>query len=448
MRYWIETYGCQMNESDSLLLGAMLEQRGYRKATNLDEADAIIVNTCCVRENAENKIRGFIGNLLHYKRQNKNCIIAVCGCMAQKEDSAHSLAEKAKHIDILVGTFALSLLPDYIEAIRNGSERRIIDIEERYDREDICLQKLDAAELSTDYKAQVSIIYGCNNFCSYCIVPYVRGRERSRDPQIVLDEIKLLVGKGCKEVQLLGQNVNSYGKTLEKQLGSWDFARLLEEVCQIEGLERVRYMTSHPRDFNPRLLETILAQPKIAKHFHLPVQSGCDRILQKMNRGYTSADYLKIVRSIREACPEAAITSDMIVGFPGETEADFAQTLDFLRECRLDAAYTFIYSRRSGTPAAKMENQVPEDIKRSRLQALMDVQNPISLYWNQRMVGKTYSVLVEGESKTNPLLYSGRTEQNKIVVFAKENSQIGQFVDVNITEAKTWNLCGELKELK
>jgi len=445
MKYFIQTYGCQMNESDSVLIGAMLSQQGFDKADNLDDADVIIVNTCCVRENAENRINGFIGNLIHYKRRKPNLVIAICGCMAQKENTAKTLSEKARHLDIIIGTFALSKLPMYITEIQNGTKKKNIDVEERYNEADVSLEAINPEELEVSYKSQVSIIYGCNNFCSYCIVPYVRGRERSRDPQTIINEIKLLVSKGCKEIQLLGQNVNSYGKTLLTETSdTWDFARLLEEICKIEGLERVRYMTSHPRDFSTRLLDVIAQNPKICKHFHLPVQSGCDRILKKMNRGYSTAEYLEKIHQIREKCPDAAITSDMIVGFPGETEEDFTQTLSFLEKCRLDAAYTFIYSRRSGTPAATMDNQVSEAEKRNRLQRLMDIQNPISLEWNERMVGKTYKVMVEGESKTNPDFFSGRTEQNKIVIFPKENTKPGDIVDIKISEAKTWNLIGNI----
>ncbi len=442
MKYYIETFGCQMNESDSLLIGIMLEQAGYEKAESISLADIIIVNTCCVRESAENKIRGFIGNLKHNKRNNSNCIIAVCGCMPQKPGAAQLMMNKAGHIDILIGTFALAKLPQYINEVKAGSGP-IIDIDECYDGRDMSFSQFAGAKLNISFKAQVSIIYGCNNFCSYCIVPYVRGRERSRSPKLIIEEIKALANKGCKEIQLLGQNVNSYGKDLDN---NWDFSRLLEKVSAIEGLERIRYMTSHPRDFNSKLLDTIANNSKICKHFHLPLQSGCDKILKKMNRGYTTQSYLNMLAKIREKCPDAAITSDIIVGFPGETEEDFSNTLDFIKEARFDAAYTFLYSKRSGTPAAEMDNQVDEAEKRRRLKALSEVQNRISLELNQKLIGKTLKVLAEGESKNNSRYFSGRIEQNKIVVFPKKNTLPGEIIKVKITEAKTWNLSGEIDE--
>lgn len=442
MKYHIETFGCQMNESDSRLIGLMLEESGYLKAGNAKEADLIIVNTCCVRENAEKRINGFLGSLKHCKKAN-SAIIAVCGCMTQKPGAALELAAKVKHIDIIIGTFALTKLPQYVEEAR-FSKDVIIDVEENYANPDIAFSRMDISKLEVSYKAQVSIIYGCNNFCTYCIVPYVRGRERSRQPELIIEEIKALVGKGCKEIQLLGQNVNSYGKDLGQKLS---FARLLREISKIGGLERIRFMTSHPRDFDLELLDTISDNPKICKHFHLPVQSGSAKILKLMNRGYTPEDYQNKLELIRKKCPDAAITSDLIVGFPNETEADFEETLGFMQAVRIDSAYTFLYSRRSNTPAAEMENQVPEDEKSRRLQVLNKVQNPISLANNQKYLKRSLLVLAEGESKNNPNYYSGRSEQNKVVVFENTRDiKAGEFVKLKITEAKTWNLSGDLTD--
>ncbi|MEG1500403.1 MAG: tRNA (N6-isopentenyl adenosine(37)-C2)-methylthiotransferase MiaB [Clostridiales bacterium] len=440
-QYYIQTFGCQMNERDSLLLSGLLEEKGYLPAASLAEAGIIIVNTCCVRESAENKIIGFLGNLKKNKKDNPSSVIAVCGCMSQKEGTAEFLMKKAPHIDIIIGTFALGKLADYIDEIFHGS-KKIIDIEENYDNPNKEDQLSAAIKQEVFYKAQVCIIYGCNNFCSYCIVPYVRGRERSRRPEIIIQEIEQLAANGCKEVQLLGQNVNSYGKDL---LDQGNFAQLLAEITKIKGLERIRFMTSHPRDFSDQLLAVIAENSKICKHIHLPVQSGCDRILKDMNRGYDAAHYLRILEKIRQACPDVAITSDLIIGYPGESAEDFQETLDFIQECGLDAAYTFLYSQRSGTPAAKLPNQIPYEIKKERLQALMAIQNPISLAINQKYLHKTLSVLVEGESKHNKEYFSGRSEHNKVVVFPKENAQIGTIIPVKITGAKTWNLYGQIE---
>ena len=444
MKYYIATFGCQMNESDSRLIALSLDARGHENTSDLAEAGIVVVNTCCVRENAENRINGFIGSLKHCKTANGS-IIAVCGCLAQKPGAAAEFAQKYKHVDIIVGTFALTKLPQYIEEVQLGLQHKFIDVDENYNNPDIAFSSMNIDRLKRSYKAQVSIIYGCNNFCTYCIVPYVRGRERSRDPQLILSEIRSLVNYGCKEIQLLGQNVNSYGKDLGDD---WNFARLLEQVAAIDGLERVRYMTSHPRDFDLPLLNAIAQNPKICRHFHLPVQSGSAKLLKKMNRGYTPEDYLSKVEMIREKCPNASITTDLIVGFPGESDADFTDTLYFLKIAQLDAAYTFIYSKRSHTPAAEMANQIPEDLKRSRLKTLNDLQNIISLKCNQKYIGQTLSVLVEGQSKNNLHNFSGRIEQNKIVIFpvdkVSHKPQEGEIINLKITNAQTWNLQGEV----
>ena len=298
-----------------------------------------------------------------------------------------------------------------------------------------------APTIESGYRAQVNINYGCNNFCSYCIVPYVRGRERSRSVSEIVDEVNALTANGVREIQLLGQNVNSYGRELENGI---DFAYLLQQVSKVEGLERIRYMTSHPRDFDQRLAETIARLPKVCRHFHLPLQSGCDRLLTQMNRGYQTAQYRLVLQQIRRLFPQATITTDLIVGFPGETEKDFQETLDFVCECRFDAAYTFLYSRRPGTPAADMPEQVSDAVKKERLQRLMAIQDPISLALNEQLVGRTLSVMVEGISKQNNSMMSGRTDGNKIVIFPLQKSaRPGDLLDIEIRTAHTWNLYGE-----
>ncbi|MEG2212321.1 MAG: tRNA (N6-isopentenyl adenosine(37)-C2)-methylthiotransferase MiaB [Clostridiales bacterium] len=446
MRYFIQTFGCQMNENDSALIASLLQNVGYRETNIIAEADIIVVNTCCVRQTAENRALGFIGSIKKLKEENPQLIIIVCGCMAQKDGTAEALSQKARHVGIIIGTFAAAKLPEYIEAYR-ASGHRIIDIAENYENENLSHMLAPVAPLATpiakaNHKAQVNIIYGCNNFCSYCIVPYVRGRERSRHAADIVAEVESLVQAGVREVQLLGQNVNSYGKDMTDGVG---FGQLLQKLNRVEGLSRLRFMTSHPRDFTQPLVETIAGLDKVCHQFHLPIQSGCDRILDLMNRGYDTAYYRRLINNIRQILPDAVITSDLLVGFPGETEEDFQQTLDFIEECRLDAAYTFLYSRRSGTPAADMPNQITDEIKKQRLQKLMEIQNPISLAINQKMIGTNRLLLVDGVSKNNPNLLSGRDDGNKIVIFpGTAQNQSGDLLEVKITEAKTWNMYGEL----
>ncbi|MBQ1501364.1 MAG: tRNA (N6-isopentenyl adenosine(37)-C2)-methylthiotransferase MiaB [Firmicutes bacterium] len=438
MKYFIKTFGCQMNENDSLLIGALLKNDGHSQVSSADEAEVIVINTCCVRQSAENRALGFLGSIKHLKDQKPELIIAVCGCMIQKDGVAEMLQQKYRHVGIIIGTFAAALLPAYIRKYAEDGQR-IINVAEDYD-----VPPLEAPRRRPDsYKAQVNINFGCNNFCSYCIVPYVRGRERSRLPQNIMDEIRSLAGQGIKEVQLLGQNINSYGKDLP-ELG-YNFARLLKEVASVDGLKRIRFMTSHPRDFSHELAETIAAEPKICGHIHLPVQSGSDRILKLMNRGYDIETYLEKLNWIRKLMPDAAVTSDLIVGFPGETEEDFGDTLDFLKKADLDAAYTFIYSQRSGTPAAEMPGQISDEEKRSRLLRLTEVQDALSLAHNNKLIGSLQEIMVEGQSKNSPQNMSGRTEGNKIVIFRKERDIApGTLLKIKIVSAQTWNLVGKL----
>jgi tRNA-2-methylthio-N6-dimethylallyladenosine synthase len=438
--YYIQTFGCQMNERDTEVLSGILKQMGYQKADTIENADIILFNTCCVREKAENKVLSQLGELKDLKSKNPHLIIGVCGCMVQQEGMPETIRRSAPHVELLFGTHNIHELPDLIENIlvaRNpqisvwGSEGEI--------RENL------PSEREYPFKALVNITYGCNNFCTYCIVPYVRGRERSRYPQHVISEIKDLVADGVIEVMLLGQNVNSYGKDFKDI--SVDFADLLGQVNEIDGLKRIRYMTSHPRDFTDKLVKTITHCEKVCKHFHLPVQAGSNKILEKMNRGYTRESYLELIAKIREYNPEAVITTDIIVGFPGETEEDFLQTLDLVEKVGFDGAFTFIYSTRTGTPAAKFKEQVPTEIKKERIQRLNEKINKIGREINEKYLNKSVEVLVEGISKTNDQMLSGKTEGNKTVIFPGSTSLVGKIVNVVITEPQTWILKGKLQEI-
>lgn len=443
MKYYIHTFGCQMNDNDSQLIAGLLDSAGHVSCDDPFKADIIIVNTCCVRESAENRALGYIGSLKKLKQERPELIICVTGCMMQKEGAADLFRTSYRHVGVLTGTFAASRLPRYIDEYA-ATGKRIVDVEERYDGEELLRGSETALRHGeTNWRARVNINFGCNNFCSYCIVPYVRGRERSRTPVEIIQEVQALAAGGVREIELLGQNVNSYGK--EFTCGQADFAGLLRALDRVEGIERIRYMTSHPRDLDERLVETIASTRHVCHHFHLPVQSGSDRILDLMNRGYTTAIYKEKLALIRRTIPDAVVTTDMIVGFPSETEEDFQQTLEFIKECRFDTAYTFIYSRRSGTPAARMKEQIDERVKKERLLRLMEVQDPISLEINREMLNSTLDIMVEGPSKNDPQVLSGRTDGNKIVIFkGDENAAGGQMRPVRITEARTWNLIGEL----
>ncbi|NLC76108.1 MAG: tRNA (N6-isopentenyl adenosine(37)-C2)-methylthiotransferase MiaB [Clostridia bacterium] len=437
--YHIVTYGCQMNEHDTEVLSGILEQLGYQWTDRLDAADVLLLNTCCVREKAENKVIGHLGELKKLKQQNPDLVIGVCGCMAQQEGIAEKIRRQTPHVDLVFGTHNIHRLPELLALAREGNST-VIEI---WEKEKGIVEAMPMKRAG-GVKAYVTITYGCNNFCSYCIVPYVRGRERSRDPQAVYEEVKELAEKGFKEVMLLGQNVNSYGKDLANKV---DFADLLRSLEDVQGLERIRYMTSHPRDFSDKLVETIKASRKVCEHFHLPIQSGSNAILKKMNRGYTREYYLELVQKIKEAVPKATLTTDIIVGFPGETEEDFQDTLDVVTKAEFDTAFTFLYSPRSGTPAAKWE-QVPEEAKKERFQRLLELQNRISIAKNRQLLGQVEEVLVEGPSKTNEARLTGRTRGNKVVVLEGDESIIGKTVPVKIIEAQTWSLVGELNPLE
>ncbi len=436
MKYLIKTFGCQMNQHDSEFIASMLRSLRGEAVSDLDAADIVVVNTCSVRETAENKIIGFIDSLKRRKRSNPDLIIAVVGCMVSKREQIDRLLEKRKHIDIILGTRSLYRLPYFLER-REAEKGPFVE----FDLDDDIPEGRNHIR-EESYRAYLTIMYGCDNFCSYCIVPYVRGREKSRSKQDILNEAKALVNDGVKEITLLGQNVNSYGKGLAE---ASSFADLLYALNEIEGLERIRYMTSHPKDFNSEIIAAIAACKKVCRHFHLPFQAGSDRILKAMNRHYQRDYYLDLMAAIKKDFPDSVLTTDIIVGFPGEEERDFEDTLDILNRVRFDNAYTFLYSRRSGTPAADHQNQVADEIKRERLQRLLQLQSDISLAKNQAMIGKTYTLLGEGRSKNNPQMQSGRTDGNKLVHFSADEDFRGEMVDVIIEEAHSWSLNGRIK---
>jgi len=436
MQYFIEIWGCQMNEHDAEILAGLLEQLGYKKTEDEAQADLIILYTCCVREKAEQKVLARLGELKRYKQINPNLILAMGGCMAQQQEMGSYIRARAPYVDLVFGTHNIHRLPQLLQEVKESGSTLV----EVWDKEQEIVEHLPAKRMNS-IKAYVTITYGCNNFCSYCIVPYVRGRERSREPQDILVEIDQLVKQGYKEIMLLGQNVNSYGKDLEQKI---DFADLLEQIDQIPGLERIRYMTSHPRDFSDKLIRVIANSSKVCEHFHLPIQAGSNRILKLMRRGYTKEQYLELIEKIKSAVPDCTLTTDIIVGFPGETEEDFHETLDVIKKVRYDQAFTFLYSPRKGTPAAKMPDQVPQEIKKERFQQLLELQNEISWEINQDYLGKTVEVLFEGPSKTNPERLSGRTRGNKIVIAEAGENLIGTIQPVKITEAQTWSLFGTI----
>ena len=429
-------YGCQMSERDAETLTEITRHFGYSPSDDLETADLVIVNTCCVRESAENKILGKIGELKKLKERNSNVKVAITGCMVQQPGALERLQKRAPHVDIWAGTHNLHDFSTLLHRAEQGKK-----VAEVWPEPKITLEVTPLAEKGKLH-ANVNIMYGCDNFCSYCIVPHVRGRERSRRPEEILQEIKALVDSGCREVTLLGQNVNSYGKEFSP---AYDFADLLRQVDQITLLLRIRFITSHPKDLSDKLIETVAKGNKLCERFHLPIQSGSNFILERMNRKYTREYYLSRVGKIRESIPNASITTDIIVGFPGESEEDFEQTLVMMNQAHYSQAFTFMYSKRSGTLAAKMEDQIPLDVKKRRLQRLMSVQNQESLEWRQQMIGKIVEVLVEGPSKTNPKRLTGRTRGNELVVFNGNLETIGALVNVRINEAGSWTLIGEVE---
>ena len=430
---FIQTFGCQMNARDSEKLLGILEEAGFVQGAD-ENSDFVLYNTCTVRENANLKVYGRLGYLGGLKRKNPDMLIALCGCMMQEPQVVEKIRKSYRHVDIIFGTHNIFRLAELI--FRRLTEKKmVVDI---WEGTDAIVEDLPV-ERKYPFKSGVNIMFGCNNFCSYCIVPYVRGRERSRNPEDIIHEIEGLVADGVVEVMLLGQNVNSYGKTLEEPI---TFAELLRRVEQIDGLERIRFMTSHPKDLSDELIEVMKNSRKICKHLHLPVQSGSSRILKQMNRKYTKEQYLELVDKLRAAVPDISLTTDIIVGFPGETEEDFQETLDVVRRVRYDSAFTFIYSKRTGTPAAAMEDQVPEDVVKDRFDRLLKEVQDIAAQVVMRDEGTVQKVLVEEMDTHEPGYVTGRLSNNTVVHFQGDASLIGQIVDVSLDEARGFYFMG------
>lgn len=435
--YYIMTFGCQMNEHDSEIMAGMLEDMGYEETDKRAEADVILINTCSIRDNADKRFFGSLGQLKRLKKENPDLIVAVCGCMMQQEHIIDSINKKYSWVDIVLGTFNIHTLPELINSVINERQKLIAV----WDEHQGVVEGLPSKR-KYPFKALVNIIYGCNNFCTYCIVPYTRGRERSRKPEEILEEIKNLAASGVKEVMLLGQNVNSYGIADGFET---DFADLIYAINEIDGIERIRFMTSHPKDLSDKLINAFRDCDKLAKHIHLPVQAGSNNVLKRMNRKYTREAYLELIRKLREATNgEIAITTDIIVGFPGETEEDFQETLSLLEEVKYDSAFTFLYSIRKGTPAEKYEDQIPEAVKHERFNRMREILDAGMADNNKVYEGRIEKVLVEGSSKKNSKTLTGRTESMKIVNFYGNPDMIGKIVDVKITEGKTYSLVGEV----
>lgn len=434
--YMIKTFGCQMNESDSEKIAGLLESMGYTSIADESLCSFIIFNTCCVRESAEQKLFGHLGEMKKLKADSPKMIIAVCGCMMQQEGMAARIKKSYPYADIVFGANSMHLLPKLLYKVLTEHKRQF-EVQKR--SADVVEGIPAAREYSA--KAYVPIMHGCNNFCSYCIVPYVRGREVSRRPGEILEEIGRLAESGVKEIILLGQNVNSYD-------GGISFSKLLRKIGQYKSIERIRFMTSHPKDMGVDLIEAIRDTEKVCNHLHLPVQSGSSRILEKMNRNYTKNEYIEKLKTAKKMIPGIGLSTDIIVGFPGETEEDFLETIDVLEQVKFDFAFTFIYSKRKGTPAEKMTDEVPEDVKHDRFNRLLEVQNRITFQQNELSIGKMEVVMVEGESKTTADVLTGRTESNKIVNFTAPGGREGDFAKILITDAKTWHLEGEFKEWK
>ncbi len=434
-KYYLRTYGCQANERDGETIAGILEQLSFEPVNTPEEADLILMNTCAIRKNAEDKVLGELGSLKRLRRKNPDLIYGLCGCMAQEEDVVNTIIEKYDHVDLVFGTHNIHRLPILLYQAMMAKERTI----EVFSKEGEVIENLPVKRFGT-HKAWVNIMYGCDKFCTYCIVPYTRGKERSRLPEDIMDEIHTLIAEGYKEVTLLGQNVNSYGKDLHIEGG---FAYLLEEVAKT-GIERIRFMTSHPWDFSDEMIDVIAKYDNIMPFIHLPVQSGNSEILKIMGRRYTAEEYMTLFNKLKAKVKNAAFSTDIIVGFPNETDEQFQDTLKLVDECQFDNAFTFIYSPRVGTPAAKMEDNIPMEVKEARLQELMKHTDHWSHIKNEAYKGKIVKVLVDGPSKKNPNVFSGHSETNKLINFKGENIQCGDIVDVLITETKSWSMDGEL----
>ncbi len=435
-KYFIKTHGCQANFRDSETIAGLLDELGFTSSSSEEDADIILINTCAVREGAEDKVFGEIGALKRLKKEKPSMLIGICGCMTQEEKTVTTLLEKYHQVDIIFGTHNITSLPKMISDIYSANKKRAVEV---YSKQGEVVENVPVTRLAS-HKAYVNIMYGCDKFCTYCIVPYTRGKERSRLLEDVVKEVQDLKDSGYKEVCLLGQNVNAYGKDLN--LG-YDFAKLLDQVAKT-GIKRVRFMTSHPWDFNDAMIDAIANNPNICPYIHLPVQSGSNEILKKMNRRYTIEEYKELFDKLNAKLKNFAYTTDIIVGFPNESDEDFKGTLDIVDYCKYDNAYTFIYSKRSGTPAANMDDSISREVKEERLQEL---NKKVAYYANQKnqaYLNKVVEVLVDGKSKKNDAVYSGYTPENKLVNFKGEGIEIGDLVNVKITECMSFSLNGEL----
>ena len=435
-KYFIKTYGCQMNVHDSEEIKKILENLGYNEIEDYEQADLIILNTCAIRENAHDKVFGFLGRCKHLKKTNKDLIIGLCGCMAQEENVVKEIREKHKYIDIVFGTHNMNELPDML---MNFYGKQSINV---YSKEGDVIEFGNLYKRDSKITAWVNIMYGCDKFCTYCIVPYTRGKQRSRKSEDILKEVKELKEQGYKEITLLGQNVNAYGKDLE---GEIEFSKLLEKVSDT-GIERIRFVTSHPWDFTDEMIDVIASRENIMPYIHLPLQSGSNKILKLMGRRYTKEEYLELFNKIRNKVKNASITTDIIVAFPGETEEDFNDTLDVVNTCKYDGAFTFIYSPRENTPAAKMKNDLTEEEKEDRLHRLNEIVNRYSKESNERMLNTIQKVLVTGVSEKDSNKVCGYTENMKLVNVAAPMDTIGQIINVKISDAKSFSLDGEIIE--
>ena len=433
-KFNILTLGCQMNERDSETLAGMLTEMGYEQIDDRNQADIAIINTCSVRDHADRRFFGMLGQLKKIKEKNPGFIVCVCGCMMQQQHIIDQIKEKYPWVDIIFGTHNIHRFPRLLGNVISEKEKQI----EIWEDGGEIVEGLPSKRLYK-HKAFVNIMFGCNNFCTYCIVPYTRGRERSRRPEDILAEIRRLADDGVKEITLLGQNVNSY-----KGEGGVDFADLLRMINEVDGIERIRFMTSHPKDLSDRLIDVYRDCDKVCSFFHLPVQSGNDNILKRMNRRYTADDYMELVRKLREARPDISLTTDIIVGFPGETEEEFEDTLKLVEAVNFDSAFTFMYSKRKGTPAAEYDDQIPEEIKHDRFDRLVETVNRCAADRNARFIGQITPVLVEGVSKSDEGCVTGRNPQNKIVNFPGDASLTGTIVNVKISEAGTFSLVGKM----
>ncbi|MBF1167167.1 MAG: tRNA (N6-isopentenyl adenosine(37)-C2)-methylthiotransferase MiaB [[Eubacterium] sulci] len=433
--FHITTFGCQMNEHDSEVIDGLLTERGFSSVKERKDASIVIINTCSVRDNADKRFFGTLGQLKKRKESDPSFIVCVCGCMMQQQRVVDTIKAKYPWVDVIFGTNSIHHIPELIEKVAIEKEK-VVDIIENTEE---IVEGLPAKRLF-DHKALVNIMFGCNNFCTYCIVPYTRGREKSRAPESIVDEVKVLVADGVKEIMLLGQNVNSYDGN------GTSFAELLKMLNDVDGLERIRFMTSNPKDLSDELIEAFAVCDKLCRNLHLPIQSGSNRVLKRMNRKYTREDYLKLIEKLRKTVPDITLSTDIIVGFPGETNEDFEETLSIVKEVEYDSAFTFIYSIRKGTPAEKFEDQIEESEKHRRFDLLVNAVNEISEKKNKAYQDRVEKVLVDGVSKNDKSTLTGRTDGFKLVNFAGKKELIGSIVDVKITDAKTFSLFGEVIE--